>query len=175
MGFDQRKDLHDEIIDFLITEFFPRWGILAVEHGIENMPAIKLHPQLRHRYDDYTAKFIKHQPDIIIITSEKTYFIDVKTLNRYDTTNFSIEKDSYDILKDLIQLGTEIILIYNTKLEFPWNLKAGFFKDIKVTYWFDLNEAQGSGTPGGIFDKGQLKKDINAFFNDLKITQQTLF
>ena len=170
MGFLGRMKLHDEIVGHLTN-----YLILGREYpcslfGIEVNDAIKIHESLRPLYNDLTARFVKHQPDLIFIKEEKAYFIDVKTLTRFGTGNFSCEIDSYKVLMDLVSIGCRVILVYNTIAELTYNLHACFVDEIK--FWYNDERpnlsVKGSRTAYGLFRQtDSYIKPLDAFLDNL--------
>ena len=134
MGFTGRKSLHDELCDWLVRYLNDEKGLPSIHYGAEHTVSKGMRGLLRGMYDD-TACFIRHQPDILTIINKKAVFMEVKTLTRYDTGNFSIEIDSLRVLKTMSKIGVLCIVIFYSKpdLDNPYHgLRCCFAKDIRV-------------------------------------------
>ena len=157
MGFTERAKLHNTICDWLINYLNFR-GFPTIPYGFEHSEAKDLHPHLRYRYNDKTARFIKHQPDIICIQNNTTWLIEVKTLGRYDTPNFAIEMDSYNTLMDLYKIGCKVLVIFNTIKKYPYGLVCIPVENIEIDSirkWDEAKNDDGSGTSYGLIRKKQ--------------------
>jgi len=128
MGFPDRSKIHDDACKYLVEWLNKECKINAVCMGQEHTPLMKIHSHLRHLYNDPTATFLKHQPDIVFVAFEHAYMVDIKTLSRkyLQGENFSIEKASYETLMKLHQTGCVVIVGWTTILEPPYNFKFCF-------------------------------------------------
>jgi len=171
MGFPGRMKLHDEIVRHFKNRLLPEGGYPCSLFGIEVSDTIKIHESLRYLYDDSTARFVKHLPDLLFVKEEKVYLVDVKTLTRYDTDSFSCELDSHKVLMDLVSIGCKVIVSYNTIPDFPYNLKACFVDEIDFHYTNKRPGANvgGSRTAFGLFYKiSSYIKSLDVFLDNLR-------
>lgn len=168
MTFQERLKLHDNIQNYLLY-IFEISGYPCEPYGIESGKGLKIHGDLL-KCENHTAKYVRHQPDKIIIKDNEAVFIDIKTQKRYDTLNFSIELDSYKTCRQLENNDCEVLYIFNKQKNIPYDLHACHVKDVSFIY-VDKNPdwtIKGSRTPFGLISKNaQYIKPITNYFNKL--------
>ena len=168
-GFDKRVELHDKIQNHLLY-LFDISGYPCEPYGIESGKGLKIHKDLLKCVND-TAKYVRHQPDKVIIKNDEAILIDIKTQQRYDTDNYSVELDSYKVCKSLEEIGCKILYIFNKEANPPYELCACYVKEIEFCY-IDENpnwSVKGSRTPFGLIPKNaNYIKPIESFF-ELKL------
>lgn len=151
MGFERRKNLHDEICKYVNNKFNLN-GFKSTFYGYEFTPAKKLHKELLKLRHTPTACFIRHQPDGFTII-KGVVFWEVKTLIRYDTHNYAMEIESYKVCMDLYILGHPVVVLFNTIQTYPYQLVMCNIQDMVFSHTHNGENAEGSGTPYGLIPK----------------------
>jgi len=164
-GFNKRVELHDKIQNYLLC-LFEASGYPCEPYGIESGKGLKIHKELLKCTND-TAKYVRHQPDKVVIKDNEAILIDIKTQQRYDTKNYSVELDSYKVCKLLEDIGCKVLYFFNKEPNPPYKMCVCYVRDIEFCYT-DENpnwDVKGSRTPFGLIPKNSVFiKPIESFF-----------